>query len=241
VTVCFGIEARVKHAVSEGLMEARGRPRIVVVDYGSGNVHSVSRALRHAGATATISDRASDIDAADAIVFPGVGAAGAAMRELRRRDLVEPIRDAVKSGRPFLGVCLGLQVLMTWSDEDDGVECLGIIPGRCVRLPDSVKLPHMGWNQVDLRRKHRLFDGIPSGENFYFVHSYATVPDREEDIVGETDYGRVFASCLSVGNVVATQFHPEKSAEAGLQIYRNFTLWATGAMTVPVGAARELV
>jgi glutamine amidotransferase len=211
----------------------------VVVDYGSGNVHSVLRALRHAGAAASISERAADIASADAVVFPGVGAAGAAMRELRRRDLVGPVRDAAASGRPFLGVCLGLQVLMTWSDEDDGVECLGVIPGRCVRLPSSVKTPHMGWNQVEYRRHHRIFDGIPSGENFYFVHSYATVPDDDSYIVGETEYGRRFASSLSIGNVVATQFHPEKSADSGLLLYRNFTAWAAEAATVTAGASRE--
>jgi glutamine amidotransferase len=207
------------------------RPRIAVVDFGAGNLRSVSHALQVVGAEALVTDRAEDITAADAVVFPGDGAARSAMEGLVERDLVGPVREAVRSGRPFLGVCLGMQVLMTGSDEDGGVECLGIIPGNVVRLQGEHKIPHMGWNQVRQRRYHRLFDDVPDLADFYFVHSYVVVPDDSSEIIGETEYGGAFASVISRGNVVATQYHPEKSATAGLRLYRNFTRWVADTMT----------
>src|SRR5450759_5347370 len=143
------------------------RPRIAVVDFGAGNLRSVTQALRVVGAEPLITDRAADIAAADGVVFPGDGAAKSAMEGLAERDLIGPIRDAVRSGRPFLGVCLGLQVLMSRSDEDGGVECLGIIPGTVARLQGEQKIPHMGWNQVRQRRSHRIFDGVPGLSDFY--------------------------------------------------------------------------
>jgi glutamine amidotransferase len=217
------------------------RPRIAVVDYGAGNLRSVSRALKAVGAEAFITDQPDDIAAAEAVVFPGDGAAGSAMRELDRRDLVASIRDAVRSGRPFLGVCLGLQVLMSRSDEDGGVECLDIIPGRVLRLPGRQKIPHMGWNQVRQRRPHRIFDGVPDEANVYFVHSFVAIPDDSADIFGETDYGGIFASVIGHGNVVATQFHPEKSAAIGLRMYRNFTRWVAESRAIGSRAAVEHV
>lgn len=214
-------------------MDTNGtRPKIVVVDYGAGNLRSVARALEASGAEAIVSEYGRDFAGADGLVLPGVGAAGAAMRGLNSRDLIGPLRDAVASGRPFLGVCLGLQVLMSWSDEDGGVECLGIVPGRVVRLPDGLKIPHIGWNQVQQTQPHCLFAGIPDNANFYFVHSYVVVPDDRGVVAGETEYGNPFTSAIAVGNVFASQFHPEKSATFGLRIYRNFVAWARASSSV---------
>lgn len=197
-----------------------------MVDYGAGNLRSVARALEAAGATVTVTDRGRDLLAAEAVVLPGVGAAGAAMRGLATRDLIGPLHEVVRSGRPFLGVCLGLQVLMSSSEEDGGVECLGIVPGTVRRLPSDLKVPHMGWNQVEQRVSHRIFAGVPDRANFYFVHSYVVVPDHPAAIAGTTDYGVTFTSAIASANVVATQFHPEKSASAGLKLYENFVQWA---------------
>jgi glutamine amidotransferase len=216
------------------VVNQENRPRVAVVDYGAGNLRSVARALEASGAVALVTDRAGDLERADAVVLPGVGAAGSAMRGLAERDLIGPVKQAVESGRPFLGVCLGLQVLMTWSDEDGGVECLGIVPGKVRRLPTGLKVPHMGWNQVQQSAPHRIFDGISNGDNFYFVHSYVVVPDDPSLTIGTTDYGGVFTSVVAKRNVVATQFHPEKSSTAGLRIYRNFIHWAQESL---VGAA----
>lgn len=217
------------------------RPRIAVVDYGAGNLRSVARALEASGAEPIVTDRASDLNRAAGVVLPGVGAAGAAMRGLIGRGLVDPLREAVASGRPFLGVCLGLQVLMSTSDEDGGVECLGIVPGSVRRLPDGLKVPHMGWNQVLQRSAHRIFEGIPDGANFYFVHSYVVVPDDPRLVIGTTDYGGLFTSVVGFDNVVATQFHPEKSAAHGLQVYRNFVRWAGEDAPLAVASIREHV
>jgi glutamine amidotransferase len=198
------------------------KPRIVVVDYGAGNLRSVARALAAIGAEPRVTEDPKDLDSGDGLVFPGVGAAGAAMRGLTERKLVEPLRAYVASGRPFLGVCIGLQVLMSWSDEGDGVSCLGIIPGKVVHLPPGQKTPHIGWNQVHQIQPHPIFAGIPDEANFYFVHSYVTQPEDLAWKIGETSYGVSFCSALAYQNVVATQFHPEKSAADGLQVYRNF-------------------
>lgn len=220
-------------------MNGPERPRIVVVDYGAGNLRSVSRALAAVGADAVVTDRPEDLATAAGVILPGVGAAGSAMRGLAERGLVDPLKNVVRQGRPFLGVCLGLQVLLTWSDEFDGVACLGIVPGKVVRLSDGRKIPHMGWNQVKQRSPDPLFEGIPDRANFYFVHSYVAVPDDSSSVVGVTEYGGEFASVLRAGNVVATQFHPEKSAEAGLAFYRNFTTWVRATASPLVGATRE--
>ncbi len=215
------------------------RPRIAVVDYGAGNLRSVARALEASGAVAIVTDRAEDVARADGVVLPGVGAAAAAMRGLAERDLIGAVRDAVASGRPFLGVCLGLQVLMSSSDEGGGVECLGIVPGQVRRLPADLKVPHMGWNQVHQLVPHRIFDGIPDGANFYFVHSYVVVPDDPSVTIGTTDYGGRFASVIGLQNVVATQFHPEKSSALGLRIYQNFVHWAREPLPIVAANLRE--
>jgi glutamine amidotransferase len=207
-------------------------PTIAVVDYGAGNLRSVARAIAHVGGRPLVTERGDDLASADAVVLPGVGAAGAAMHGLADRGLIDPIRRAVDSGRPFLGVCLGLQVLLEGSDEDGGVACLGILPGQIQRLPPGLKVPHMGWNQVVRRRPHRLLAGIADGADFYFVHSYAALAEPPDLIVGETEYGATFASVIARNNVAATQFHPEKSADDGLRLYANLVQWAQEARMV---------
>ena len=151
---------------------------------------------------------------AKAILLPGVGAGDAAMDALRDRHLVGPLQDCVASGKPFLGVCLGLQLLMDRTDEGDA-PCLGIIPGRVRRLPGGLKVPHMGWNQVDFRDSHPVFQDVPDGANFYFVHSYYADPIDDEGVVATTEYGVPFCSTYARGNLVATQFHPEESGTLG--------------------------
>jgi glutamine amidotransferase len=217
------------------------RPRIVVVDYGAGNLRSVARALEAAKADVLVTEDYRALDNADAVVVPGDGAARSAMDGLGQRELIAPIRSFIASGRPFLGVCLGLQVLMSWSDEDGGTACLGIIPGKVVKLPDGLKIPHIGWNQVERRAPHPILDDIADGEDFYFVHSYVAVPDDPANVVGVTTYGVPFASILQRGNVVATQFHPEKSADAGLLMYRNFCRIVSRSRLGSDRGIRELV
>jgi len=203
--------------------------RIVIVDYGAGNIRSVERAVAHCGHAATITSDPAAVDAADVVIVPGVGAAADTMRNLRERALVEPLRSFVSSGRPYLGICMGLQALLTASEEGGEHACLDILPGRVMRLPGGLKVPHMGWNQVRRRQPHPVFDGIPDDAYFYFVHSYFPAPDDGEAVIGETDYGVTFASALARDNVVATQFHPEKSGDVGLRFYDNFLRFAAGS------------
>jgi glutamine amidotransferase len=203
--------------------------RIVIVDYGAGNIRSVERAVAHCGHAATITSDPAAVDAADVVIVPGVGAAADTMRNLRERSLVEPLRSFVSSGRPYLGICMGLQALLTASEEGGEHACLDILPGRVMRLPGGLKVPHMGWNQVRRRQPHPVFDGIPDDAYFYFVHSYFPAPDDGEAVIGETDYGVTFASALARDNVVATQFHPEKSGDVGLRFYDNFLRFAAGS------------
>jgi glutamine amidotransferase len=202
--------------------------RIVIVDYGAGNLRSVQLAVAHCRREAMISSDPDAVGSADVIIVPGVGAAADTMRNLRERCLVEPIRAFINRGRPYLGICMGLQALLTVSEEGGEHSCLGIIPGRVLRLPDGQKVPHMGWNHVRRPRPHIVFEGIPDDVRFYFVHSYYPAPDDSGAVIGETDYGLTFASALARDNVIATQFHPEKSGEVGLRFYRNFLDWAAG-------------
>ena len=194
---------------------------IAILDYGAGNLRSVARALEVVGARPVVTHDPARISAADGLVVPGQGSAVDAMRNLERLDLIGPIKEYVASGRPFLGVCLGEQIIFESSDEGDQA-CLGLLEGTCRKLPGGQKVPHMGWNSVDIRADHPLLAGIPSGSFFYFVHSYYVDPADPAVVVGETDYGVRFASIIGRGNVFATQFHPEKSSDLGLQIYRNF-------------------
>ena len=211
---------------------------IAIVDYGAGNLRSVTRAVEHAGVAPLVTSEAAALERADAVILPGVGAAADTMANLRSRGLVEPVRAYIASGRPFLGVCMGLQALLTGSEEAGWHECLGVVPGRVKRFPTSLTVPHMGWNQVVSRRAHPVFAEIPDGANFYFVHSYYCEPEDETVILATTDYGQPFASVLARDNWVATQFHPEKSGQHGLRLYRNFLEWA-GALEPAATAARR--
>jgi glutamine amidotransferase len=199
------------------------RPEIVVVDYGAGNLRSVQRALEATGHQARLTSRPAEIERARGLVLPGVGSSKDAMKALRDLDLVEPLRAYAASGRPFLGVCLGLQLLYEWSEEGGRVECLGLLPGTVRRFPHQpgFKVPQIGWNAVRITRSHPLVDNIPSGSYFYFVHSYYAEPDPGVTL-GQAEHGVPFAAIVARDNVAATQFHPEKSAALGLRIYANF-------------------
>lgn len=203
--------------------------KVVVVDYGAGNLHSVSRAVVNAGTRPLVTSNPSYLDDAEAVIVPGVGAAADTMSNLRRTGFVEPIRDYISSGRPFLGVCMGQQALFDVSEEGGEHECLGILPGRVVRFSNGLKVPHMGWNQVRIIKHHPVFEGVDDGSYFYFVHSYYPQPTDPDVVIGETEYGVNFASVIARDNIVATQFHPEKSGEAGLRMYANFLTIAAGA------------
>ncbi len=197
---------------------------IAIVDYQMGNLRSVQKALERVGHAATITDDPQKIAAADKLVLPGVGAFGDAMRELRNRDLIQPIRDFIAKGRPFLGICLGLQLLFDESDEGGTQAGLAVIPGRVVRfdLPRPYKVPHMGWNQIRVRRRPPLLDGVAEDAYFYFVHSYYVVPADQAVVALEANYPEAFCAMAWRDNVYATQFHPEKSQADGLRLLRNF-------------------
>jgi imidazole glycerol phosphate synthase glutamine amidotransferase subunit len=225
-----------------GPATASGAPRIAVVDYGAGNLVSIEQALTRVGATVTIVRDADPLRDADALVVPGVGAAAPAMERLERRGLVEPIRAWIAADRPFLGVCLGLQLLFEGSDED-GAVTLGVLPGRTARLEDAPTLPHIGWNQVVRTREHALLDGIDDGADFYFVHSYAGVPpDGLGDgvVLATTEHGRPFVSAVARGSLLGVQFHPERSGTDGLRLLANFVALVRGS-NASHGAARDVV
>jgi len=195
---------------------------IVVVDYGAGNLRSVANALIRLGYQPEITSRPQDLPKASVVILPGVGAAADTMANLNRLGLTGPIRRFITDGHPFFGVCMGLQILFTGTEEGGWHECLGIIPGRVKKLPEGQKIPHMGWNQVKQRRDHPVFSGIPDEANFYFVHSYYGEPEDKALVAGETEYGATICSVIARDNLVATQFHPEKSGESGLKMYDNF-------------------
>ena len=202
-------------------------PSIAIIDYKAGNLRSVQKALEECGATAHITADAEDISAADGVVFPGQGACDASMLSIRERGLFEIIRHSIDSGKPFLGVCLGLQLLLESSEEGEE-PCLAILNGSTKRLPPEktervgLKIPHMGWNSVSLSVQHPVFEGIPNDSYFYFVHSYYADPEDKDIVAGVTNYGIDFCSAVAWDNVAAVQFHPEKSGAVGLRLYRNF-------------------
>lgn len=197
---------------------------IAIIDYGMGNLRSVQKAFEKIGHSALITNEPDRLAAADKVVLPGVGAFADAMAELQRRDLVPAVRDAIEAGKPFLGICLGLQLLFDVSYEDGEHAGLGIIPGQVVRfdVPPEYKVPHMGWNQIRPRGQVPLLAGLPSEPYVYFVHSYYVVPQSPEVVATETDYPTPFTSMIHRDNLFATQFHPEKSQADGLRMLRNF-------------------
>jgi len=184
----------------------------------------VVRAVERVGARPDVASVPAALDEADVVILPGVGAAADTMHNLRQRQLVEPIHEYLAADRPFLGVCMGLQALMTVSEEGGEHACLDVLEGRVVRLPEGRKIPHMGWNRVEQRRRTPLFDGIPDGAHFYFVHSYYCDMAEPEDVVAVADYGAEVTAVVQRGKLAATQFHPEKSGAYGLRIYRNFLI-----------------
>lgn len=200
--------------------------RIAVIDYGMGNLRSVQKAFESQGARAVITADAKVISAADKVVVPGVGAFGAAMKELRKRKLLQVIKDKIATGAPYLGLCLGLQVLFEESEESEGrgaVKGLGIVPGRVLKFRGALKVPHMGWNTLEFKKKNcPLFKGISSGDYFYFVHSYYAKPSSASWLAATTPYGQSFCSALWKDNIFAFQCHPEKSQDKGLRLIKNF-------------------
>jgi glutamine amidotransferase len=200
--------------------------KVAVVDYDAGNTLSVMRAVEKVGAKVDLTPDPERVLAAEAVVLPGVGAFGDCMRKLRERGMDEACREAFRSGKPFLGVCVALQVIFEASEESPDAAGLGLMPGRVVRFAvDGLKVPHIGWNELSLVRGHPVLDGL-DGEAFYFVHSYYPEPGETRDLIGETEYGTRFCSAAGRENLVAVQFHPEKSSGAGLKLYENFLSWA---------------
>ena len=196
---------------------------IAIIDYGAGNLRSVVNAVNHLGYQPGITKCAADVLAAQMVILPGVGAAETAMTNLRAFGLTDAIRQVIAENRPFLGICLGLQILFSATEEGGGGhECLGVFQGQVRKLPAGLKIPQMGWNQVRQTLAHPIFAGIPDNTNFYFVHSYYADPEDKSLVAGETEYGIPFCSVVARGNLVATQFHPEKSGDDGLKIYANF-------------------
>ena len=210
---------------------------VAVIDYGMGNLHSVAKALEKVAQRKTrvlVSSDPAEVMRADRVVLPGVGAIRDCMAEIKRLGFDEVVRNTVASGKPILGVCVGMQALMDFSVENAGTECLGILPGRVEffgkNLTDPVsgehlKVPHMGWNQVNQHGKHPMWEGIAQDTRFYFVHSYYVQPASPEVIAASCNYGVGFTAAVVRDNVFATQFHPEKSAHAGLKLYENFLHW----------------
>ncbi|MSQ22979.1 MAG: imidazole glycerol phosphate synthase subunit HisH [Chloroflexi bacterium] len=199
---------------------------LVVVDYGGSNLRSVMKALEFLGQAPTVVTDPDQMVGAAAVVLPGVGAAGQIMASLRSHGLDEALQEFIHSGQPFLGVCMGMQVLMDRSEEDGGQDCLGILRGEVEKIPPIEKVPHMGWNTVEQRQNHPIWAGIPDQSYFYFVHSYAVQPADAQVVAGRTEYVLPFASAVARDNIFGTQFHPEKSGKHGLQLYQNFVAWA---------------
>ena len=206
---------------------------IGVIDYGMGNLHSLGKALERVASSQriVISYDADDLRACDKLVLPGVGGVRACMTELKRLELYELVREQAKKV-PLLGICLGMQVLHEWSDENNGVPALGLIPGKVVRFPDPaagaaerLKVPHMGWNRVKQVGKHPVWENVPDDSWFYFVHSYYAVPRHKKNLLGTSEYGQPFAAAVGKDNIVAFQFHPEKSQTAGMTLLSNFVGW----------------
>lgn len=202
--------------------------KIVIVDYGVGNFRNVQKAFEAVSAAAEISDSVAQVEQAEAVVLPGVGAFGDAMRHLRERGLDQPVLAAAQAGKPLFGICVGLQLLFDESEEMGQHQGLGILPGKIVRFPNrpGLAVPHMGWNQIEPARDHPLLKQISPGDFAYFAHSYYAVPTNPADIIACTDYGQPFATVVGRANVCAIQFHPEKSQQVGLQILKNFVEFA---------------
>jgi glutamine amidotransferase len=208
---------------------------IAIINYNAGNITSVARALQNIGQEFVITDDTKKLDASSHVIFPGVGAAGEAMAYLREKKLDVWLKNYIKTGKPLLGICLGTQIILDYSDENE-TNCIGLVAGSTKRFPEelsfegqALKIPHMGWNSVKFCRVHPVFKDISPDSEFYFVHSYYPAPSDNATVLGTTDYGMNFCSVLAKENLVAMQFHPEKSGRPGLQILRNFCAWRDNA------------
>ncbi|HON58873.1 MAG TPA: imidazole glycerol phosphate synthase subunit HisH [Smithella sp.] len=204
---------------------------IAIIDYNAGNITSVARALKDIGQEFIITNDTKELDTASHVIFPGVGAAGEAMAYLRQKKLDDWLKKWFAAGKPLMGICLGTQIILDYSEEND-TTCIGLVAGATKRFPDHtasggerLKIPHMGWNSVKMRCSHPVFENVPAGAEFYFVHSYYPSPADSGVIIGTTDYGISFCSVIAKDNIVAMQFHPEKSGRPGLQILKNFCAW----------------
>jgi glutamine amidotransferase len=196
--------------------------QIAIIDYGVGNLRSVEKAFTATGCEAIVTDSDRELQSAERLVLPGVGAFAACMKALTKCGFDQLVRERVKQGTPLLGVCVGMQMLFEESDEFGRTAGLGLLKGRVRQFGDDLVVPHVGWNQVRRRATHSLFEGIADQSFFYFVHSFYCEPKDQKAVVGETDYGLAYASVVAFKNVCGVQFHPEKSQEAGLQLLRNF-------------------
>lgn len=204
---------------------------IAIIDYNAGNITSVARALQSIGQDFVITDDTKKLDTASHVIFPGVGAAGEAMAYLREKKLDDCLKRLFATGKPLMGICLGTQIILDYSEENE-TSCIGLVAGSTKRFPEkmtagneSLKIPHMGWNSVKLLHRHPVFENIPAKAEFYFVHSYYPSPADRDVILGTTDYGITFCSVLAKNNLIAMQFHPEKSGHPGLQTLKNFCAW----------------
>lgn len=208
--------------------------QVTIVDYGMGNLHSVKKAVEHVAdknTSVVVSDKAEDIDKASRVILPGQGAIAGCMQHIRDGHLYEAIENAAKN-KPFMAICVGPQLLMEHSEENGGVSGFGLFKGNCKRFSGKLpkrnpplKIPHMGWSEVKHSQEHALWNGIPDNARFYFVHSYYLVPDDGSIVVGTCDYGHIFASALARDNIFTMQCHPEKSADVGLKLFKNFLSW----------------
>ena len=205
--------------------------RIALVDYGAGNLRSVAKALERSGLAVVVSDAPEVVRAADGVVLPGVGAFADAVKALRGSGLEEAVKEAIEDGRPYLGLCFGLQLLFDEGDEHGTTRGFGILPGRVERFPsvgpdgETLRVPHIGWNSVRFSGEHPMLEHLPEREHFYFVHSYRPVPSDPGIVVGRTDYGGEFAAAVARGSIFAVQFHPEKSQAAGKRLLDAFRMW----------------
>ncbi|MBU0543917.1 MAG: imidazole glycerol phosphate synthase subunit HisH [Proteobacteria bacterium] len=205
---------------------------IAIIDYDAGNLTSVARAITHLGFKCIITNNIKDIDKAERVIFPGVGAAGSAMESIKRLGLDKAIKDAFSSGKPILAICIGTQIIMEYSEEND-TDCLGIIGGKVLffnfdeinKSGNKLKIPHMGWNSINIQKNHPVLSEVKADDEFYFVHGYYPAPDNYTHVIGTTGYGISFASVIGYKNIIATQFHPEKSGRPGLSILKNFCAW----------------
>jgi glutamine amidotransferase len=201
---------------------------IAIIDYGMGNLKSVTNAFKRLGADVVITQEREVLSASNAIVLPGVGAFGKCVENLKRLQLFDFIKEIIIQGKLYLGICLGMQILFEESEEAPGIKGMGVVKGKVPRFTGDVKVPHMGWNSIEVIKTHPIFEGIDEGSHFYFVHSFFCKPEEEGVTATTTTYGVVFASSVQRGNVFACQFHPEKSQRIGLQLLRNFIQLSKG-------------